>query len=469
MSESQLWAFSGRTSRKKYFLIGVIAFLIKSNIDRMIATYSFRHPWSLLNYWFPFPLANSPWKLKGADANLGFTLLLVSLPFMWLGVAQTVRRLRDCEQPLWLSVLFFVPFANLLFFGVLCLWPPGKGAQALRKNGGIAARPAGFFAAITSGEPLAAAILATVATSIVGFLLVLFGTQFQGNYGWSLFLVVPFCLGLFSTLILSYRAPRTMGECLMVSIAPVVLIGAGLLLLAFEGVICIAMAAPLALGLSAIGGMVGYWIQDSRWSTPGRPLTMGIIVAMTPFLMGVDKTVQGEPPLLVVHSSMEIDAPPEVVWEQVVTFTEIPEPREWLFHTGIAYPLRATMIGTGVGAVRRCEFTTGAFVEPIQVWDAPRLLHFGVTENPAPMEELTPYHHIEPPHLKGYFVSHEGQFELARLPGNRTRLTGTTWYTDRIWPSAYWRLWSDYIIHRIHMRVLRHIQIEAESAWHAVR
>jgi len=114
--------------------------------------------------------------------------------------------------------------------------------------------------------------------------------------------------------------------------------------------------------------------------------------------------------------------------------------------------------------VRRCEFSTGTFVEPIEVWDEPRLLRFSVTENPAPMEELTPYHHIETPHLRGYFVSHEGQFKLTPLPGNRTRLTGTTWYTDRVWPSAYWQIWSDYIIHHIHLRVLRHIQSESEKA-----
>lgn len=464
MNESQLWSFSGRTDRKKYFLIGVIAFLIKSNVDRMIATYSFHRPWGVLNYWFPFPAVRSPWELKGAEANLSLTLLAVSLPFIWLGVAQTVRRLRDCQQPLWLSALFFVPFANLMFFAVLCCWPSGEMSERLPTHARV--EEEGFFGRILKKEALAAAGLATLATVLLGFLMALLGTQFQRNYGWGLFVGLPFCLGLFSTLIYGRRTPRRHSECLMVSIAPVVLLGLGLLLLAFEGVICIAMAAPLGLGLSAIGGMVGYWIQESRWKPAGRPLTMGIVLAIMPLGMGLDKQVQGDPPMLAVHSSMDIDAPPEVVWEKVVTFTEIPEPREWLFHTGIAYPLRAVMRGTGVGAVRRCQFTTGDFVEPIQVWDAPRLLRFGVTENPAPMEELTPYRHIEPPHLKGYFESHEGQFELMRLPGNRTRLTGTTWYTDRIWPSAYWQLWSDYIIHRIHMRVLQHIQIDAERAAH---
>jgi hypothetical protein len=65
--------------------------------------------------------------------------------------------------------------------------------------------------------------------------------------------------------------------------------------------------------------------------------------------------------------------------------------------------------------------------------------------------------------LKGYFVSKKGQFELALLEGSRTRLTGTTWYTDNVWPGVYWKVWSDYIVHHIHLRVLRHIQVQAEG------
>jgi hypothetical protein len=26
-----------------------------------------------------------------------------------------------------------------------------------------------------------------------------------------------------------------------------------------------------------------------------------------------------------------------------------------------------------------------------------------------------------------------------------------------MWPAAYWKLWSDHIIHEIHLRVLRYI------------
>ncbi len=146
----------------------------------------------------------------------------------------------------------------------------------------------------------------------------------------------------------------------------------------------------------------------------------------------------------------------------VVAFTQIPPPNEWIFRAGIAYPIRAEMHGTGVGAERHCVFSTGAFVEPIEVWVEPRLLKFSVTSNPSPMEEWTPYHHIEPPHLHGFLVSEGGQFLLTPLSNGGTRLEGTTWYRHGLWPAQYWRIWSDQIIHEIHLRVLRHIRDEVE-------
>jgi hypothetical protein len=134
-----------------------------------------------------------------------------------------------------------------------------------------------------------------------------------------------------------------------------------------------------------------------------------------------------------------------------------------MFRAGIAYPQRAEILGNGPGAERHCVFSTGAFVEPIEVWDEPRRLKFSVTSNPAPMEEWTPYSHIEPSHLHGFLVSTGGQFLLTPLPNGGTQLEGTTWYRHTLWPAAYWRLWSDAIIHQIHLRVLLHIRAEAEK------
>lgn len=113
--------------------------------------------------------------------------------------------------------------------------------------------------------------------------------------------------------------------------------------------------------------------------------------------------------------------------------------------------------GRGFGAIRRCRFSTGDFVEPITVWDARRRLAFSVSAQPPPMKELSPWGDVQPPHLDGFLRSRRGEFRVERLPGGRTRLVGTTWYENRMWPAAYWRGWSDALIHRIHTRVLRHV------------
>lgn len=162
-------------------------------------------------------------------------------------------------------------------------------------------------------------------------------------------------------------------------------------------------------------------------------------------------------PLHEVRSAIEIDAPPEIVWPHVLSFPELPEPAALVRRMGIAYPRRARIDGTGAGAVRYCEFSTGPFVEPIRIWETARRLSFDVVQSPPPLREWSLYAGLMPPHLDGYFQARRGEFRLARLPGNRTRLEGSTWYELRIAPEAYWGVFADLIVRRIHQRVLEHI------------
>jgi hypothetical protein len=290
------------------------------------------------------------------------------------------------------------------------------------------------------------------------------GTQVVAQYGWGLFVGLPFCLGLFAVLTFSYHEPRRLAECLAVAVLPVAMLGAVLFLVAMEGVICLMMAALIAAALSLIGGILGFIIQAAHWGRRNAPAIFGMVVLLTPGFFGIEHFTRPQPGVFEVKSAIEINAPPEKVWQKLVAFTEIPPPKETLFRAGLAYPIRAEITGHGPGAVRHCVFSTGLFVEPITVWDAPHMLRFSVTANPAPIDELTPYGHIEPRHLHGYFASHQGQFLLTELPGGRTRVEGTTWYSHSMWPETYWHWWSDYILHRIHMRVLEHIRSEAEHS-----
>ncbi len=117
-----------------------------------------------------------------------------------------------------------------------------------------------------------------------------------------------------------------------------------------------------------------------------------------------------------------------------------------------------------MGAIRRCEFSTGPFVEPITRWEPPTRLGFSVESQPPPMEEWSPYKNLHPRHLDGYFRSKRGEFRIVALPSGRTRLEGSTWYELDLSPGEYWRLWSDGLIHAIHLRVLEHIKRETEAS-----
>jgi uncharacterized membrane protein YhaH (DUF805 family) len=463
MKFSKLWRWEGKVSRGEYAAVGFIGAAIKYYLDRMIAISFFGYHGEVFNYWAPLGKAARLNHLSNLETRFLAALLFVSIPFIWIGVAMTVKRLRDAGQPVWLVVLFFFPFLNVLFFLLLCALPPKESSQEL--EGAPWPGPHGFDRFIPRSS-LGSAVLAIFLTAVLGLGFVAMGIIVIGAYGWGLFVALPFCLGMFSVLLYSYHEPRDWDNCVGVALLPVALVGVALILVAMEGVICVLMAAPCALTLAALGGSLGYAIQSHHWRPRQSPAMLSMLILLVPVTLGVERAAALRPPLYEVRTAIEVNAPPEKVWNEVVAFAEIPPPKELLFRGGVAYPIRAEISGRGVGAVRHCIFSTGPFVEPIEVWDEPLLLRFGVTANPAPLNELTPYGHINAPHLHGYFVSEKGQFSLSPLPGGRTRLEGTTLYRHTMWPAAYWRLWSDYIIHKIHFRVLEHIRAAAEVGSH---
>lgn len=450
MRPATWFSTSGTLSRGRYLLAGMILVGIKHNLDRLLARRMIGQDWSMWNYFEP--LYQSAW----SSAILRFYLVLaaVSIPFIWMGVGLTVRRLRDAGLPLSLVILVFIPFVKLLAFLALCVIPPRLPKS---KTGSMPRR----WTAWLPSSRFGAAALAAAVTSLPASSVVYFGAHYLQSYALGIFVGLPFCMGLCAALLASVREPIPRKEAIGVACLSVAVLGLVIFAAAIEGLICLAMAAPLAIALACLGGQIGYQIQ-SRFNHLGNRTRMVLgLWAVLPACIALEKAQQPRPTYFDVETRVAVAAQPEQVWKNVVEFSEIEEPPDWIFRAGIAYPRRARIVGNGVGSVRYCEFSTGPFVEPIEVWDPPRRLRFSVTENPSPMEEWT-YRHIEPPHLRGFLVSRGGEFRLSPIPGGGTMLVGATSYRHSLWPEGYWRVWSDFIIHKIHRRVLDHIRREAE-------
>jgi hypothetical protein len=303
---------------------------------------------------------------------------------------------------------------------------------------------------------LAASILPPVA----GTGIVYAGTVYLPRYGWILFLMLPFVLGFASSVIYAPKGDKPYWKCFLAALSTMVVLGGFILAVAIEGAICLVMAVPLAAPLVAIGALSGLTLtQQLNSNAAGIGLSALLFVSM-PFFMGFEASQKSTPTVHQVVSTVEIDAPIETVWRNVVEFPQIDAEPEGILKLGFAYPINAKIEGEGIGAVRYCNFNTGPFVEPITVWQEPHLLAFDVKEQPAPMTELTPYEHLHAAHLE-YIRSQKGQFRLYEKDG-KTIVEGTTFYTHDIAPDFYWRIFSDEIIHQIHLRVLNHIKVVSE-------
>ncbi len=463
---SDLWHWDGTIDRSPYALLGLLGFALKHNLDRIVARIVFDRPWRIFSYWDPLSQAAGVLGISSRDQKFLLTMLLLALPFIWIGVTLTVKRLRSAGLPLWLAALFFVPYLNLVFLALLCILPSRESGAQDAPPGGRAGK---WLSRLIPNSALGSAAMAILVTAVLGTAATVLAVLELKEYGWGLFVALPFCLGLTAVLMHGYRQPRSLKSCLSVAALSPVLLGGFLLLVAIEGLICLLMALPISLPLSLLGGALGYHLQRRHWNRLEAPAMLGLFVLLAPSMMGMEAALPQTPPLYSVSTSLEISSPPEQVWQQVIAFSEITEPQEWIFRAGIAWPMRAELRGSGPGAVRYCVFSTGAFIEPIEVWDEPRVLKFSVASNPRPMQELTPFTEISAPHLDGFLVSRAGQFRLEKLADRRTRLEGTTWYQHGLWPASYWRLWSDFLIHRIHLRVLRHIQQQSEQSTESVR
>jgi len=447
-------------SRRAYFVHGLGLMIFKYGLDASAYGYVNKALLNPLQFLDPVLLHRAAW--FSDTEPMRWIVVLYTLPFIWIGLSLSMRRAIDAGGTGALGLLFICPYINYVCMAILVqipsrprltsslLNPLERRTTQLRKD----------------RQPIAPmnqlmAILATIGVTIP---LAIFSILTINSYGSSLFVALPVFMGFVHAVVLNKNGDVGLGRTIVAGQSMVIVSMLCTMLFALEGVICLLMAWPLVAGLVIFGSIFGrLFVSLFKGRSASGPSAIVVLVLLMPFIAWQESRLI-KPHAYEVISMVEVNAPPSVVWKNVVSFPDLPPP-SGIFATGIACPLRARIEGTGVGAVRYCEFTTGPFIEPITVWDEPRRLAFNVTTQPPPMRELSPFH-VQAPHLDGYLQSQRGEFRLVPLDGGRrTRLEGSTWYTVDVHPGMYWRWWSDGLIHAIHVRVLDHIKSLSEDLY----
>lgn len=226
--------------RTPYFTAGVSLFAAKVALDLVLARV-FSHPYSVLYYISP---TDAPLFHPAEHPAYWLAMWAVALPFIAIGFVLTIRRLRDAGLSPWLALLFFAPFANIMFFGFCALIPggdtePKRGGSRL----GDSARMTYARAAAAAGAVGAAVGLAAMGISV--FLL--------KSYGAALFIGSP-CIGGFVSGLLFARWHRpTMGGAALSAMLSILIAGVVVIGFAAEGMICLGMALPLVI----LGSLTG--------------------------------------------------------------------------------------------------------------------------------------------------------------------------------------------------------------------
>ena len=169
-----------------------------------------------------------------------------------------------------------------------------------------------------------------------------------GVYGYGLFVISPFVVGATAAYLANRRrpigAPATMG----VAMIALLIGGMALILLAFEGFICILMAAPIAAVMALLGAELGRNIA-ARGQEPVE--TSVFAFGLLPLVFAIEQALPAVAEFD-TSQSIVVVAPAPSVWRALVAPGRIDERPSLPFRLGLAYATGGYVVVPGASGVR---------------------------------------------------------------------------------------------------------------------
>jgi len=287
--------------------------------------------------------------------------------------------------------------------------------------------------------------------------------QVFGGVSIAFLFLVPFALGVLTAALkpATTREPWAYWILAPCAAAALLLVAAGLL--AIEGAICLVFAAPVVLAMAMLGGTLTGIVMSARKGR-GVPPSAVASCLLLPFAFApIEAHLPYPEELRTVTTVLDIDAPPEVVWSQVVRVPTIREGEQttgFFQRIGIPRPLEATLSRDGIGGLREAHFAGGIrFHEHVTEWEPARHLGFTIEVDAASVSPQVLDSHV----MVGgeHFDVVYGAFTLEPH-GRGTRLHLLSRHRLRTRFNFYAGFWTDAVMQDIQQNICRVIRARSE-------
>jgi uncharacterized membrane protein YhaH (DUF805 family) len=452
----RLFSFKGRIRPLPYALLS-LTFFFSQHLVTAGALKAFGQGVAADAWFFLVPLRSLSLRpLVVFDRQAGAIEMLILAYFLivaWALSSLAFRRAADAGVSEWIAAYAFTPVIQIPVILFLC-FAPSRGAADLAVEG---REPS---AAAPTWVPAAQGVIAGIGLTLFA---VAVGALVFRSYGFGMFVISPFVIGATTAYFANRQSEIDTAQTVGLVLCATALGAIALIAFALEGAVCIIMAAPLGVLAALAGGALGRGIALSTKRSPAHTVSG---IALLPLVFALESAF----PAAISFDTSEtivVEAPPELVWKAIVRMEPIDAPLALPFRLGVAYPLGGEIIGEGVGALRRGEFSSGTAIERVTEWIPRRKLTFVVLNDVPSMRELSPYQHVHAPHVLGYFRTTSTSFELLPRPAGQTEIVERTSHELKLDPVFYWLALARRVVHENNARVLAHIRHQAERSFHA--
>ena len=262
--------------------------------------------------------------------------------------------------------------------------------------------------------------------------------------GMALFVATPLSVGVAAGLVSTRRqALKLLGVLVAIPLLLLVAVGA-------EGLLCVAMAAPLLSVVTVVGYGLGHLY---RWLTGGRhgdyhaalwvPTAAFLVSAGVEQFVGVDFVPNR------AVTTVEVPFGKTETFAAIVHVDTVTAAPTWLHAIGLPVPLASHIDTLTLGARRTCYLSDGRIDERLTALDAPHsvAMDMGGADMGRPWLRLQ-----------------RDAYTLDSLPDGRTRVTHATDFVSNLRPRAYWAAVERYTVRAQHRVVFDNLLLDLAAA-----